>query len=181
MQYQTAPPAGHLKIFLCFIASGICLLGGLKPLDERGYAQLVQANHGKVLLVSFWATWCEPCREELPRLAELARRLKHGGLDVVTISTDEPEQAAEAESELRQAGLLAHSYTKSPMHDDNSWIGSVDPGWSGALPALFVYDRSHRLKRKFIGESDWRLVEAQVLKLLDAGTPGHRRVPVPRR
>ena len=52
----------------------------LKPLNESGYQKVVAESKGKVVLVDFWATWCKPCRAELPQLAKLDGRLKAKGL-----------------------------------------------------------------------------------------------------
>src|SRR5579871_5530302 len=48
--------------------------------------------HGKVVLVNFWATWCAPCREEIPLLVQLQARYAASGLQVVGIATDETDQ-----------------------------------------------------------------------------------------
>ncbi|MDQ6676040.1 MAG: hypothetical protein M3Z09_01950, partial [Acidobacteriota bacterium] len=66
---------------------------------------------------------------------------------------------------LRKAGLFAYSYLKSPGSATDGWIRSINPQWSGALPALFLYDRQNRLAAKFIGETDLQEVEAQTLSL----------------
>ncbi|MGH8190847.1 MAG: TlpA family protein disulfide reductase [Rhodanobacteraceae bacterium] len=50
--------------------------------------------HGKVLLLNFWATWCAPCREEMPTLAKLQREHATDGLQVVGVAMDQPQSAA---------------------------------------------------------------------------------------
>jgi thiol-disulfide isomerase/thioredoxin len=54
---------------------------------------------GKVVLLDFWASWCEPCKKELPVLARMAPRLRSRGVEIVTVNIDErPENAAEPSS-----------------------------------------------------------------------------------
>ena len=68
----------------------------LRALDEAGYRELIQNHRGKIVLVDFWATWCEPCRTEMPLLVSLERNWRSRGLVFVTISADDPEQEREA-------------------------------------------------------------------------------------
>src|SRR5215467_11122093 len=58
-------------------------------IDGKGYEKLVQQYRGKPLLVNFWATWCEPCRDEYPMLNELAKLYAPKGLKVVGINMDQ--------------------------------------------------------------------------------------------
>lgn len=137
----------------------------LIPVDEAAYAKLVASQKGKVLLVNFWATWCQPCRKEMPLLAKMAARLQGRGLVLATISADEPEDEATAREFVRQAGIKGPSYLKQVKNDDK-FIASLDPKWSGALPALALYDRTGKKVRVIIGEADLAKVEADLLKLL---------------
>jgi thiol-disulfide isomerase/thioredoxin len=136
-----------------------------QPASEQDYPKLVGAQRGKVLLVDFWATWCVPCREELPQLAALAARLPAGSFHFTTISTDDSEHTAEALQLLRTARVQEPVFLKSAGNNDR-FINAVDAAWSGALPALFLYDRSGRLARSFIGEVQIPEVEAAIRKLL---------------
>ena len=61
----------------------------LTKINETGYAKMIASNKGKVLLVDFWATWCVPCRKEMPELVKLEAKLKAKGLTLVTISADD--------------------------------------------------------------------------------------------
>lgn len=140
---------------------------GLLPLDEAVYQKLIASAKGKVLLVNFWATWCEPCRAEMPALAKLAASFRAQGFQLVTVSADEPEDEAAARQFLRQSGVQGPAYLKRVKNDD-AFIASVDPKWSGALPALILFNRAGRKARAFTGETDLKALEAAIRELLGA-------------
>lgn len=146
-----------------------CLLAAppvrLNPVDEAGYLKQVAARKGKVLLVNFWATWCEPCRKEMPELGRVQTSLRSRGFELLTISADEPEDEKAAVAFLVKAGIPDPAYLKRVKNDDR-FINSIDAKWSGALPALVLYDQSGKKVRTWVGESDLKAVEAAIKKLL---------------
>jgi len=152
-----------LALALAFLAAAPS--GKLIPVDENGYSQLISANKGKVTLVSFWATWCVPCREEVPQLVALEKRLQPKGLKVVFISADEVDSEADARKFLTGKSVPLPSYQKVVKNDDK-FIEGLDPKWSGALPALFLYDKTGKKVKSFFGETEMATVEAAVKKLL---------------
>ncbi len=137
----------------------------LMPLDEPAYRQVLAGHRGRVVLVSFWATWCSPCLEEMPRLVSLERNYRGRGLRLVTVSCDEAEDQAKAERVLHRVGALQPAYIKR-VADDDRFIRFIDGNWSGALPALFLYDRRGRLVRSFIGETEINVLENAVRSVL---------------
>lgn len=139
--------------------------GSLVPIDEAGYRKLLEAHRGKIVLVDFWATWCEPCREELPMLAELERKWRGRGVVLITVSADEPEQERDAYELLRKSGIAMPAYLKQ-VRDNDAFIRFVDAKWSGALPALFLYDREGNKAASLVGETTREEIEAAVSKLL---------------
>lgn len=141
------------------------LLATLVPIDESGFQKLVSAHRGKVVLYDFWATWCEPCRVELPQLIRLQTKLKARGFELVTISADEPEQQVEAEKVLKKIQSPRPAYRKQARKDDD-FINAIDPQWSGALPAMFLYDRTGHKVAAFIGETESVVIESAIRKLL---------------
>jgi thiol-disulfide isomerase/thioredoxin len=141
------------------------LAAGLPTVDEAGFQKLVASHKGKVVAYDFWATYCEPCRAELPQLVKLEAKLRSRGFELVTISADEPEQDANAAKVIRKTGFAGQAYRKQ-ARDDDHFINAIDPKWSGAMPALFLYDREGRKIRSFIGESDLSAVEKAIEKLL---------------
>jgi thiol-disulfide isomerase/thioredoxin len=147
---------------LCFSLLGVC---ALPTLDESGFQKLVHAKKGKVVLYDFWATWCESCRAELPQLIKLDAKLRALGFELVTISADEPEQDARAEKVVQQFAVRGPAYRRQAKSDEQ-FINSIDVKWSGALPALFLYDKNGRKVRSFIGETDMATLEKAIRKLL---------------
>jgi len=139
--------------------------GPLSPVNEAGYPRLLAAHKGQVLLVDFWATWCSPCLEELPLLVALENRYRAKGFILITVSCDEPEEAAAAAKVIRESRAAGPAYLKT-AEDNEKFIDTVDRKWRGALPALFLYDRSGRLVKSFVGETEMAAVEAEIRKLL---------------
>jgi thiol-disulfide isomerase/thioredoxin len=137
----------------------------LVPINEAGFQKLVASHKGKVVLYDFWATWCAPCRAELPQLVKLEAKLRSQGVEVVTISADEPEQKVAAEKFIQKFGVNGPAYLKQ-ADDNDHFINAIDAKWSGALPALFLYDKTGHKARSFIGETDMAALEAAIHKLL---------------
>ena len=137
----------------------------LSPVHEGNYAATVAASKGKVVLVNFWATWCVPCRKEMPELAKMAARLEAKGFAFVSISGDDPEAEGQAKTFLQTSGVKGATYIRKAK-DDDKFIGIVDPKWNGALPALFLYDRKGVKVKAWYGETSLAEVEAEVNKRL---------------
>ncbi|HWQ53713.1 MAG TPA: TlpA disulfide reductase family protein [Bryobacteraceae bacterium] len=137
----------------------------LTPVDETGFGKVLASHRGKVVLANFWATWCEPCRHEMPLLVALEKKWRGRGFVLLTVSADEPEQEAEALSFLRKAAVRPPAYIKRAGNDE-AFIDSVDKSWSGALPALFLYGRDGRKVASFIGETKLSDIETALGNLL---------------
>ena len=151
-------------ILLC-AAVAIAAAPGLSPMDESGFARTLQAHRGKIVLIDFWATWCEPCRAELPQLVKLQAKYRHRGFVLLTVSADEPEAEGAALQFLEKTGIRAPRYIKH-VKNDEAFIDSVDAKWSGALPALFLYDRTGARAASFFGETDPATLETALARLL---------------
>src|SRR5689334_16360487 len=84
----------------------------LLPLGQGALDTLVRKHAGDVVLVDFWATWCAPCRAELPALVKLHDELQKEGFRLVTVSADDPEQAREAIAFLDSVRAPSSRYIK---------------------------------------------------------------------
>lgn len=137
----------------------------LQPVNEAGFQKLVDSHKGKVILYDFWATWCAPCRAEMPQLAGLADKFRARGFQVVTISADDRDHKAAAEKFIQMFRVEGPAYIKQ-ADDDDRFMNAIDTKWNGALPAMFLYDKSGRKVRAFIGETEMPVLEAALRKLL---------------
>lgn len=144
-----------------------------KVLDRQGLAALLTRHRGQVVLVNFWATWCEPCREEFPRLKDLEERYRSRGLVVLAVSVDIPSAYPQVKKFLRDQKPGLATYLKKPGEDEE-FINATDPSWTGALPATFVYDITGKRVRSLFGEQDANALDAAVRDLVphaDAARP----------
>jgi thiol-disulfide isomerase/thioredoxin len=155
----------RLALAMCFAASLLPAQSKLALLNETSFPKMLAAHKGRILLVDFWATWCVPCRAEMPQLAKLSERLHARGFDLVTVSADEPDKELAAFKVLTQNAVPAPHYMKKAA-DDDKFYDSVDPKWSGEMPAMFIYDRSGKRVRSFLGETPVKDIEAAIQKLL---------------
>lgn len=137
----------------------------LAPVSQDDYPKLIASHKGHVVLVNFWATYCVPCRTEIPEMVKLADRLRSRGLDFVSISADEPEQEPQARKFIVAAKVPGPFYIKS-AEDDDKYAAAIHPRWGGELPASFIYDRAGKKVGAFMGEVPLKNLEDVIAKFL---------------
>jgi thiol-disulfide isomerase/thioredoxin len=111
------------------------------------------AHRGRVVVLHFWATWCEPCLDELHVLAPLAREASEHGIDILPVSLDEPTERSAA-----LVGRILAAKTGSPtwspilkVENLERFVKEITPGWHGEIPAFFSFDRAGRLRHSLVG------------------------------
>jgi thiol-disulfide isomerase/thioredoxin len=123
--------------------------------ELNGTAHDLARYHGKVVLVNFWATWCEPCRDEMPSIQKLREKLGGQPFAVLAVNLDEPESRITAFLEKTKLDLTV----------------VLDPGkttakaWNARiLPASYIVGRDGRVRYSVVGDIDWS--DARVLKIV---------------
>jgi thiol-disulfide isomerase/thioredoxin len=139
-------------------------------IEFRDYQRILEQHHGKPLLVNFWATWCEPCRDEYPMMVQLSKTYGPQGLSVVAISLDEDVDINLVRRFLAKMNPAFPNYRKKPGKDEE-FINGVTPKWSGVLPANFFYDREGRLAASLVGEHKQPEFESLIQQLLRNSAP----------
>src|SRR6266436_4461091 len=106
--------------------------------DAAGLQALLKRDDAKPLLVNFWATWCDPCRDEFPDLVKVDQDYRNRGLDFIAISLDDAADIKTAVPQfLRQVKATMPVYVLN-VSDPEPVIMAVDKNWGGALPATFL-------------------------------------------
>ncbi len=101
---------------------------------------------GKVLILNFWASWCPPCRKEIPELQKLQGLYRGKKVAVVAVSTD--RKLADV-----RAFLAKHPLTITVLHDSELKVWRKYKVFS--LPTSFLIDRKGTIVKKFLGKTDW--------------------------
>jgi thiol-disulfide isomerase/thioredoxin len=128
------------------------LAGDPQLVDLAGYKELVAKYQGKGLLVTFWATWCQPCREEYPMIIELAKEYAPQGLAVVGVSLDEDADMGLVRQFLDKSHPGFPNYRQKPGVDADAFYQGVNPDWRGTMPQTDFYARDGHLARYFVGQ-----------------------------
>jgi len=137
-------------------------------IDAQGYLKLLEQNRGKPMLVNFWATYCEPCRDEYPMLNELAKKYAPQGLKVVGVSMDDDGDLILMRRFLARYKPVFPNYRKkaSGEADFTQFTQAVLPSWNGSLPATFFYGKDGRQAGHMFGEGPRDAYESAVRTLL---------------
>jgi thiol-disulfide isomerase/thioredoxin len=139
-----------------------------KIIDAQGYQQLVEQYRGKPLLVTFWATWCEPCRDEYPMLNELAKQYAPLGLHVVGVNLDDDGDLILMRRFMARYKPVFPNFRKK-KGGESDFVQAVMPGWNGAIPASVFYAKDGRQIGHLLGENNRDTYEAAIRMVLTAG------------
>lgn len=137
-------------------------------IDTQGFQKVLEQNRGKALLVNFWATYCEPCRDEYPMLNELAKQYAPKGLQVVGVSMDDDGDLILMRRFLARYKPIFPNYRKTPGAEE-AFRQSVLPGWTGTMPITVFYAKDGRQVGHFIGEKSREQYEEAIRGLLAGG------------
>jgi len=111
-------------------------------------ARSLDDYRGQVVLLNIWATWCGPCRIEMPSIEALQREMAPRGLRIVAVSVDDPGQAARIREFVRQFGL-----TFDILHDGSGRIKQEYQ--TTGVPETFIIGRDGVIRKKVIGAVRW--------------------------
>lgn len=162
------------SVFLCSLAllaagtadaqTGVgtaSLIGKPAPLFSRPDLQQhelkLEAYRGKVVLLNFWATWCGPCRLEIPRFMEWQQRYGAQGLQVVGVSIDDDQPPVEA--------YVRKTRVNYPVMMGDAKLGRLYGGVLG-VPVTLLIDREGKVRARYDGETDLNAMETKLKELL---------------
>lgn len=114
---------------------------------------------GQVVLINIWATWCGPCRIEMPSIEMLHQAYKSKGLKIVAISVDDPGTDEGIRSFVKEYGL-----TFEILHDNGGQEGRVSRDFqTSGYPETLIIGRDGIIRRKLLGAHNWNSAENRAL------------------
>jgi thiol-disulfide isomerase/thioredoxin len=156
---------------LALIVSGV-EARGQNPADVRldlvTYKQLggeIRKLQGQVVLVDFWADYCQPCKQKFPHVQALQRKYAKQGLAVVAVSVDDvedPDARERAKAFLQKQQSVCRNLLLAEKPE--SWVPKLK---MNSIPCLFLFDREGRLINRYDGDSvDLAAIERRIVELL---------------
>jgi thiol-disulfide isomerase/thioredoxin len=138
-----------MSIALCcgLVAAQAKPIPDLKFRDLAGHPQRLDSLRGSVAVISFWATWCGPCREELPRLSQLQRQYADRGVRFLAISIDESKDRAKIEPFLQGQNVALEVWVGA----DTDALGRL--GLGNIVPGTLVVDKDGEAVGRILGEA----------------------------
>lgn len=113
--------------------------------DLEGQTRDIASHAGRIVVLNFWATWCLPCREEMPLLDDLQKRYAGHGVVFIGASTDEADTRDNIQPFLEEHGITFRIGTGATAQDMERF------GFSRALPATAIIDRDGRVAFRLLG------------------------------
>lgn len=136
----------------------LLLVSPLKDLQNR--TQNLAQYQGKVLVVNFWATWCPPCREEIPLFIQTQSKFEANGLQFVGIALDNSQKVADFVQDFG----VNYPILIGGINESEALRNLGNPG--GGLPYTLIYDRNGNLREKILGGLDKSRLEQLLTPLI---------------
>lgn len=114
-------------------------------MDFESFSPLLAKDNDTTYVINFWATWCVPCRKELPEFQKIHEDLGEQKVQVWLISLDFKSQLEKTLIPYVEKNKITAPVILLSEPDANSWINKVNNQWSGSLPATFIYHREETL------------------------------------
>lgn len=128
--------------------------------DQHGVNQAIQQYQGKIIVLNFWATWCSPCREEMPELSQLHTEYQDKNVTVLGIAVDEPS----AVKTFTQSTPVTYPLLVS--EDAGMALGSSLGNDKDILPYTVIIDARGNVAKTYFGRISKPLLDATLTTLL---------------
>jgi peroxiredoxin len=147
-----APALGEADLRDRLVAAGLAVPKEPMPADDFSLASLAGAKaalsdyRGKVVFLNFWATWCPPCRSEMPSMERLHAKLQRSGLEILAVDLQETNETV-------KKFVKDNALTFTVLLDPN---GAVGGAWGAqSIPTTYLIDREGDILARAIGAREW--------------------------
>ena len=138
----------------------------VSPIDTEALKGLLTQQRERPLLVNFWATFCDPCRDEFPDLVKIDKEYRPRSLDFVTVSLDDFTDIKTSVPKFLDAMNATMPAYLLNVSDPEPAINLIDKRWQGDLPATFLFNEKGEVVYKHIGRVNPAELRAAIEKVV---------------
>lgn len=128
--------------------------------DINGQQQAIKQWRGKVIVLNFWATWCPPCREEMPELSAMQEQYNNKNLIIIGLSTDDHDKT----KDFIKSSPVSYPILAGDMEAMN--LAETLGNNRGILPYTVIVDANGTIVKTFFGRVNQQLLEKTIIPLL---------------
>jgi thiol-disulfide isomerase/thioredoxin len=139
------------------------------PIDTEALKTLLTQERQRPLLVNFWATFCDPCRDEFPDLVKIDKDFRPQALEFVTVSLDDMSEINTTVPQFLGSMKATMPAYLLNVSDPEPAINLVDTSWRGDLPATYLYNEKGEIVFKHIGRVKAEELRSAIEKLVKKG------------
>jgi len=155
---KTVSPKGMPQEITTVNKTGFKIAPEFSLKDVNGAEKKLSDFKGKVLIIDFWATWCPPCRQEIPHFVSLYSQYKDQGLEIIGISLDQ------------DSGRVLPGFIESNSINYTILAGNEEVtdlyGGIAAIPTTFIIDKDGNIRKKYVGYNEKEVFEKEIKELL---------------
>lgn len=107
--------------------------------DFEHFKAFLEPPNDSIYILNFWATWCQPCVEELPEFVELKNRISEKAINLIFVSLDFERHLEQKLLPFLEKNELPGEKIVLKQDGMNDWIGKIQPQWDGSLPMTLIY------------------------------------------
>src|SRR5215217_5868123 len=141
----------------------------VSAIDTEALKGLITQQRERPLLVNFWATFCDPCRDEFPDLVKIDKDYRPHSLEFVTVSLDDVSEITNEVPKFLDAMKATMPAYLLNVSDPEPAINFVDRRWQGDLPATFLYNEKGEVVYKHIGRVNTAELREAIEKVVKKG------------
>jgi len=141
----------------------------VSPINTEALKTLLTQQRQQPLLVNFWATFCDPCRDEFPDLVKIDKDYRPHSLEFVTVSLDDVSEIKNEVPKFLDSMKATMPAYLLDASDPEPAINLVDPRWRGDLPATFLYNEKGEVVYKHIGRVNTAELREAIEKVVKEG------------
>ncbi len=133
-----------IAVFSLCLLSASDIISGFHVLNFREFESRLHQYNDTTYIINFWATWCIPCRKELPDFERINAEYQDKMVKVLLVNLDFPDDLGKNLIPFVQKNNIQSEIVVLDDPDSNSWINQVDSSWNGNIPATLVYNKNYR-------------------------------------